>query len=137
MKPQNRKTVRTIAPHAVNNFAVFRHSGDSGRAHFQVIHSERDTAESEAVRLLTETIGTMGADFNQAFYVVEIKTVYRYTDKKFAQDTPAKPETNIRSPLTDDEVVSLFNKLCKDRHAYPETRYRDFARLVEAAHGIK
>jgi hypothetical protein len=88
MVPINRKTVRTIAPHAVNNYAVFRHSGNTGRAHFQVIHDDRDTADSEAVRLLMETIGKMGPDFDQAFYVMEIKAVYRYKDKKFEQDTP-------------------------------------------------
>jgi hypothetical protein len=86
--PPNKHTVRTIAPHAVNQYAVFRHSGKAGRAHFQVIHADRDTAESEAVRLLMETIGKMGPDFDQAFYVVEVKAVYRYTDKKFEQDRP-------------------------------------------------
>ena len=88
MVPSDRKTVRTIAPHAVNHYAVFRHSGNYGRAHFQVIHNDREIADSEAVRLLMETIGKMGPDFDQAFYVVEIKAVYRYKDKKFEQDKP-------------------------------------------------
>jgi hypothetical protein len=88
MIPTNRKTVRTIAPYAVGNYAVFRHTGDSNRAHFQVIHNERDIADSEAVRLLTDTIGKMGPDLDQAFYVVEVKAVYRYKDKKFEQDKP-------------------------------------------------
>jgi hypothetical protein len=53
-----------------------------------VIHSDRETADSEAIRLLTETVGKMGPDLDQAFYVVEIKAVYRYKDKKFEQDKP-------------------------------------------------
>ncbi len=88
MVPSHRKTVRNTANHAVNHYAVFRHSGNYGRAHFQVIHPERETADSEAIRLLTETIGKMGPDLDQAFYVVEIKAVYRYKDKKFEQDKP-------------------------------------------------
>ena len=41
-----------------------------------------------------------------------------------------------RKPLTDEEVVALFNRLCQERSAWPERRYRDFARWVERAHGI-
>jgi hypothetical protein len=41
-----------------------------------------------------------------------------------------------RTPLTDEEVVALFNRLCQERSAWPERRYRDFARWVERAHGI-
>ena len=136
MIPTHRKTVRTIAPHAVNKYAVFRHSGNNGRAHFQVIHDERDTADSEAVRLLMETIGKMGPDLDQAFYVVEVKAVYRYKDKKFEQDTPEVTETK-QKPLTDDEVNALFNRLCVEKAGWPDRRYRDFARWVETAHGIK
>ena len=88
MIPADRKTVRTIAPYAVGHYAVFRHSGNTNRAHFQAIHDERDVADSEAVRLLMDTIGKMGPDLDQAFYVVEIKAVYRYKDKKFEQDKP-------------------------------------------------
>ena len=87
MNKPKRKTVRDIKPHAVNNYAVFRHSGDSGNAHFKVIHEDIDTAESEAVRLLMHTINEMGPELDQAFYVVEIKSVYRYADKNFTQDT--------------------------------------------------
>jgi len=88
MKPSDRQSVKTIAPHAVNQYAVFRHSGNFRRAHFHVIHPERETADSEAVRLLMDTVGKMGPDLDQAFYVVEIKAVYRYKDKKFEQDKP-------------------------------------------------
>ena len=35
-----------------------------------------------------DTVGKMGPDLDQAFYVVEIKAVYRYKDKKFEQDRP-------------------------------------------------
>ena len=90
MLPPDSKTVRNIAPHAVGHYAVFRHSGAFRRAHFHVIHDERDIADSEAVRLLMETVGKMGPDLDQAFYVVEVKAVYRYKDKKFEQDTPAQ-----------------------------------------------
>lgn len=89
MTKPKRKTVRDIKPHALNNYAVFRHSGDSGNAHFKVIHQDKDSAESEAVRLLMDTINKMGPELEQAFYVVEIKAVYRYADKKFTQDTAA------------------------------------------------
>jgi hypothetical protein len=41
-----------------------------------------------------------------------------------------------RKPLTDEEIVALFNRLCQERSAWPERRYRDFARWVERAHGI-
>ena len=136
MIPADRKTVRTIAPYAVGHYAVFRHSGNTNRAHFQAIHDERDVADSEAVRLLMDTIGKMGPDLDQAFYVVEIKAVYRYKDKKFEQDMPGVADTK-QKPLTDEEVTALFNKLCNERAAWPDRRYRDFARWVEAAHGIK
>lgn len=88
MDKSSRKTVRNIEPHGVGTYAVFRHSGSYARANFQVLHAEKETAEGEAVRLLMETINKMGPDFDQAFYVVEIKAVYRYKDKKFVQDTP-------------------------------------------------
>ena len=88
MTSADRKTVRNIAPHAVGHYAVFRHSGSFRRAHFHVIHDERDTADSEAVRLLMETVSKNGPDLDQAFYVVEVKAVYRYKDKKFEQDKP-------------------------------------------------
>ena len=101
-----------------------------------MIHNDREIAESEAVRLLMETIGKMGPDLDQAFYVVEVKAVYRYKDKKFEQDTPEVTETK-QKPLTRDEVDALSNRLCVERAAWPERRYRDFASWVEAAHGIK
>jgi len=42
----------------------------------------------------------------------------------------------LPTPLTEEEIAALFNKVIKERHAYPERRFRDFARYVERAHGI-
>jgi hypothetical protein len=50
--------------------------------------------------------------------------------------TPLYTTPPQRKPLTDEEVVALFNRLCQERSAWPERRYRDFARWVERAHGI-
>lgn len=48
---------------------------------------------------------------------------------KFAQNILARKEWQ---GLTKEEVVSVFNKVATERHAYPETRFRDFAQYIEA-----
>ena len=41
-----------------------------------------------------------------------------------------------RKPLTDEQIINLFNEACREKFSGIE-RFRYFARAIEAAHGIK
>lgn len=85
MNTPQRKTILNIQPHSTGKYAVFRHCANQRKAKFTVIHDDPDTAESEAIRMMMESVNRDPND-DTAYYVVQVKSCYRYTNKKFERD---------------------------------------------------
>lgn len=80
-----------VAPYSVGRYAVFRHARAIKNIKFSSFHDNLESAEAEAVRLLTKNVAERGDEATESFYVVEVKAAFRYTNKTFSQDLKFEP----------------------------------------------
>ena len=80
-----------------------------------------------------EPVGEMQNSFLIENMVVPVVPVALPAGTKLYVNPPAQPAQ--RKPLTDEEIMQTWEGVIK--YAPGEVRLKDFARAIEAAHGIK